>query len=200
MGELAPVVAQAARDGDAVALGLVDDIADELAAFATASIRRLSLEEEPVPVTLAGGLARGAADLLVPRVTELVRAVAPAAHVGVLHAPPVLGAALLGLDRLAPGDHAAADPLRARDRRPGTRSRARPRWVEWGRPGRSMSAVETAFTRLLGIDHPIIQAPIGALTNPRLAAAVSNAGGLGMLPSAPPSATSSVGRCARRSA
>ena len=44
-----------------------------------------------------------------------------------------------------------------------------------------MSAVETAFTRLLGIDHPIIQAPIGALTNPRLAAAVSNAGGLGML-------------------
>ena len=73
-GELAPVVAQAARDGDAVAQGLVDDIADELAAFATASIRRLSLEEEPVPVTLAGGLARGAADLLVPRVTDLVRA------------------------------------------------------------------------------------------------------------------------------
>ncbi len=29
-----------------------------------------------------------------------------------LHAPPVLGAALLGLDRLAPGDHAAADRLR----------------------------------------------------------------------------------------
>ena len=112
MGKLAPVVAQAARDGDEVAQGLVDDIADELAAFATASIRRLSLEEEPVPVTLAG-LARGAADLLVPRVTELVRAIAPAAHVSVLHAPPVLGAALLGLDRLAPGDHAAADRLRA---------------------------------------------------------------------------------------
>ena len=91
---------------------LVDDIADELAAFATASIRRLSLEEEPVPFTLAGGLARGAADLLVPRVTDLVRAIAPAAEVSVLHAPPVLGAALLGLDRLAPGDHAAADRLR----------------------------------------------------------------------------------------
>jgi nitronate monooxygenase len=41
--------------------------------------------------------------------------------------------------------------------------------------------METAFTRLLGIEHPIIQAPIGALANPRLAAAVSNAGGLGML-------------------
>ncbi len=113
VGELAPVVAQAARDGDAVAICLVDEIADELAAFATASIRRLSLEEEPVPVTLAGGLARGAAGLLVPRVSSLVRVVAASAEVTVLHAPPVLGAALLGLDRLAPGDHAAADRMRA---------------------------------------------------------------------------------------
>ena len=113
MGELAPVVAAAARDGDAVAIGLVDDVADELASFATAAIRRLGLEGEAVPITLAGGLARGAADLLVPRVTTLVREVAPAAEVTVLHAPPVLGAALLGLDRLAPGDHAAADRLRA---------------------------------------------------------------------------------------
>src|SRR5262245_13914044 len=41
--------------------------------------------------------------------------------------------------------------------------------------------METAFTRLLGIEHPIVQAPIGGMTNPRLAAAVSNAGGLGTL-------------------
>jgi NAD(P)H-dependent flavin oxidoreductase YrpB (nitropropane dioxygenase family) len=41
--------------------------------------------------------------------------------------------------------------------------------------------METAFTRLVGIEHPIVQAPIGTLTNPQLAAAVSNAGGLGML-------------------
>src|SRR4051812_21577727 len=41
--------------------------------------------------------------------------------------------------------------------------------------------MQTAATRLLGIDEPIIQAPIGGLTNPALAAAVSNAGGLGML-------------------
>jgi nitronate monooxygenase len=36
-------------------------------------------------------------------------------------------------------------------------------------------------TRALGIEHPIIQAPIGGLSNPRLAAAVSNAGGLGLI-------------------
>jgi nitronate monooxygenase len=39
----------------------------------------------------------------------------------------------------------------------------------------------TAFTRLLGIDVPIVQAPIGGMAQPRLAAAVSNAGALGML-------------------
>ena len=97
-----------------MAIGLVNDVADEIASYATASIRRLGLEAEAVPVTLAGGLARGAADLLVPRVTTLVREVAPPPRSRVLHAPPVLGAALLGLDRLAPGDHAAADRLRAR--------------------------------------------------------------------------------------
>jgi nitronate monooxygenase len=41
--------------------------------------------------------------------------------------------------------------------------------------------METMLTRLLGIEHPVIQAPIGMLSNPNLAAAVSNAGGLGMI-------------------
>lgn len=43
------------------------------------------------------------------------------------------------------------------------------------------STFPTAFTRLAGIDLPIVQAPIGGLARPELAAAVSNAGGLGML-------------------
>ena len=40
---------------------------------------------------------------------------------------------------------------------------------------------DTALTRVLGIDVPIVQAPIGNLTCPELVAAVSNAGALGML-------------------
>ena len=48
-----------------------------------------------------------------------------------------------------------------------------------------MSAVaptfDTAFCRLVGIDYPIIQAPIGGLATPAIASAVSNAGALGML-------------------
>ncbi len=40
----------------------------------------------------------------------------------------------------------------------------------------------TDLTRTLGIDVPIIQAPMGGAVGPRLAAAVCNAGGLGTLP------------------
>jgi nitronate monooxygenase len=39
----------------------------------------------------------------------------------------------------------------------------------------------TAFTALLGIAHPLIQAPMAGLTTPALVAAVSEAGGLGSL-------------------
>ncbi len=44
-----------------------------------------------------------------------------------------------------------------------------------------MANLKTPLTELLGIDTPIIQAPIGGATTPELVAAVSNAGGLGML-------------------
>ena len=40
---------------------------------------------------------------------------------------------------------------------------------------------DTAFCRLVGIPLPIVQAPIGGMAVPELAAGVSNAGGLGML-------------------
>jgi nitronate monooxygenase len=40
---------------------------------------------------------------------------------------------------------------------------------------------DTALTRILGIDVPIVQAPIANLTCPELVAGVSNAGALGML-------------------
>jgi nitronate monooxygenase len=43
------------------------------------------------------------------------------------------------------------------------------------------TAFDTAFTRLVGLEVPIVQAPIGGMARPQLAAAVSNAGALGML-------------------
>ena len=41
--------------------------------------------------------------------------------------------------------------------------------------------IETALTRLLGIEHPILLAPMGSAAGGRLAAAVTNAGGLGLI-------------------
>jgi NAD(P)H-dependent flavin oxidoreductase YrpB (nitropropane dioxygenase family) len=43
------------------------------------------------------------------------------------------------------------------------------------------STLETRFCRLLGLTAPIVQAPVGSAATPELAAAVSNAGGLGTL-------------------
>src|SRR5579864_3479262 len=44
-----------------------------------------------------------------------------------------------------------------------------------------MPVIETALTRLLGIEHPILLAPMGSAAGGRLAAAVTNAGGLGLI-------------------
>jgi nitronate monooxygenase len=44
-----------------------------------------------------------------------------------------------------------------------------------------VATIQTALTRLLGIQHPILLAPMGSAAGGKLAAAVSHAGGLGML-------------------
>ena len=44
--------------------------------------------------------------------------------------------------------------------------------------------IRTPLTELLGIRHPVVQAAMGYVSGPRLAAATSNAGGLGLIASA----------------
>ena len=44
-----------------------------------------------------------------------------------------------------------------------------------------MPVIETALTRMLGIEHPILLAPMGSAAGGRLAAAVTHAGGLGLI-------------------
>ena len=94
--------------------GIVDRLADEMAAFATASIRRLHVTRREVDVVLAGGLVRSRDRRLLDGVGERVRAVAPRARIVVVDAPPVLGASLLGLDEVAGGqaEPATAETLR----------------------------------------------------------------------------------------
>jgi len=89
---LAPVLFAAAAGGDAVATGLVDAFADEVAVMATALIRRLRLARSDVEVVLGGGTLQTGNGVLHDRVAAGVTAVAPRATVAVLDAPPVFGA------------------------------------------------------------------------------------------------------------
>ena len=122
--ELSPLVFEVAGQGDAVAGSIIDRLADELVAMATAMIRRLNLTRRDPDVVMAGGVFNARDDRFEARIAAGVRAVAPKATLRRSDAPPVLGAALLALDRLdgaAPAGHDAAEArLRAamRDWRP----------------------------------------------------------------------------------
>ena len=107
LGELARVVFAAAHD-DRVATEIVERLADEVIAFATAALRRLDLTEQATDVVLGGGLLRAAPASAVERIARGVREVAPAASVLVAPIAPIVGAALLGFDELGVNSTAAA--------------------------------------------------------------------------------------------
>ena len=44
-----------------------------------------------------------------------------------------------------------------------------------------MKALQNSLTTLLGVEYPIVQAPMGWIARSQLASAVSNAGGLGII-------------------
>src|SRR5205814_6842629 len=108
MLELAPLVFKAASGGDEVARGLIAMLGDELVATATAAIRRLHLTRRAFDVILGGGIFRNGDGRLMSQVRGGITAVAPAASLKRLSAPPVLGAALMGLDSIRAGAAAKA--------------------------------------------------------------------------------------------
>ncbi|MEA2608806.1 MAG: hypothetical protein QOJ75_1049 [Chloroflexota bacterium] len=114
--ELSPAVFRAAGEGDALARSIIDRLADELVAMGGAIIRRLHLARRAPEVVMAGGIFNARDDAFEARIAAGVHIVAPGATLRRLEAPPVLGAALLGLDRLdGPGktEHRAEARLRA---------------------------------------------------------------------------------------
>ena len=99
IGELAPLVLSAARSDD-VAAGIAERLVSEAIAFVRVTLERLGLGSEPTDVVLGGGLFQNDAAWLVERIAERLAAVAPAASVRLVASPPIVGAALLGLDEL----------------------------------------------------------------------------------------------------
>jgi hypothetical protein len=90
--------------GDPVAAELVEKLTAEVVVMATVAMRRLELTDRPVEVLLGGGMFQHA---------ELVDAVRASLSddcglitVRAAMQPPIVGAALLGLDELASGPEA----------------------------------------------------------------------------------------------
>ncbi|MFI6641720.1 N-acetylglucosamine kinase [Streptomyces sp. NPDC050504] len=111
--ELTPVLFAVAAAGDAVARGLVERQADEVVALASVALGRLDLLADETPVVLGGSVLAARHPLLDDRIHERLAARAPKAVVRVVTEPPVLGAALLGLDRATGADPGAELRLRA---------------------------------------------------------------------------------------
>jgi N-acetylglucosamine kinase-like BadF-type ATPase len=109
---LNPVLFEVAVSGDAVATDIVRRQAQEVVALAAAAIRRLGLTAVPVEVLLGGGVLTAGHAMLMDTIDELLHEQAPLAVTRVVTAPLIVGAALLGLDRIGATDQAAAS-LRA---------------------------------------------------------------------------------------
>ena len=73
------------------------------------ALRRLRMTRLNSDVVLGGGVARWRGTRLIDHIQEGVRALSPAARVHVLDAPPVLGAAFLGLDEIGATRRAYAE-------------------------------------------------------------------------------------------
>lgn len=116
--ELAPLVFRAATAGDAVARGVIDRQADEVGIMVRAAVRRLGIGGDEVDVVLGGGIFRNEDPAFHERVRAAILDAAPRARITRLSAPPILGAALIGLDALG-----ATTAARARVRRELTHAR-----------------------------------------------------------------------------
>jgi len=114
IGELAPTVFATAASGDLVARAIIDRLADELAMMAVALARRAHLVRRGPEIVLAGSVFRTEDAGFHDRLRSRIAAAIPAARIRRLAAPPVVGAALIGLDRLAGGTADRAIEARAR--------------------------------------------------------------------------------------
>jgi N-acetylglucosamine kinase-like BadF-type ATPase len=106
--EVTPLLFRAADRGDAVAVSLVQRQADEIVALAVSAMHRLDLMDDPVDIVLGGGVLTAGHALLLDAIDAGLAERAPKANARVVDAPPVVGAALLGLDRIGASGAAQA--------------------------------------------------------------------------------------------
>jgi N-acetylglucosamine kinase-like BadF-type ATPase len=108
--ELPPVVF-AEAEHDRVAAEIVDRLSAEIVAMARVALERLELAGEPAEVLLGGGLLQTGNGRLSSSVEAELRRIAPQVLVTAPSSPPIVGAALLGLDAIS-ASHGAQQRLR----------------------------------------------------------------------------------------
>jgi N-acetylglucosamine kinase-like BadF-type ATPase len=97
---MTPLLFEVAEGGDPVAVDVVRRQAREVVALAATAIRRLGVLDEAIEVLLGGGVITARHPVLMDEITRLLADSAPLAAPRVVEAPPIVGAALLGLDRV----------------------------------------------------------------------------------------------------
>lgn len=96
IAHFAPVVAEAARAGDAIALAIFDQAGRELGESALAVARKLDLCDQPFELGLIGSVFKSG-DLIIDPLRAVLLPQAPRVHIFVSPNPPALGAARLAL-------------------------------------------------------------------------------------------------------
>jgi N-acetylglucosamine kinase-like BadF-type ATPase len=117
--ELVPVLLRVAASGDGPATAVVDRQAEEVFLFVRAAVERLSLRDQPTDVVLGGGVLASRDPLLMSGISQRLTAYAPQLNLLLVDDPPVVGAALLGLDAIGASqdaEMAARTALLARTR------------------------------------------------------------------------------------
>lgn len=99
LGELSPLVFGAAAN-DAVAAEIVDRQAEEVVAFVRAAATRLELTDEAIEVILGGSVLQSGNPRLLGGIEAGLREVGPGLSMSVARSRPIVGSALMGLDRL----------------------------------------------------------------------------------------------------
>jgi N-acetylglucosamine kinase-like BadF-type ATPase len=105
--ELVPVLLRVATAGDGPARAVVERLAEEVFLLARAAYDRLKLRDQATDVVLGGSVLAARHPPLIEGVSRRLAAHAPRVNLLVVDDPPVVGAALLGLDALGASPVAA---------------------------------------------------------------------------------------------
>jgi N-acetylglucosamine kinase-like BadF-type ATPase len=119
LGELAPLVFEAAEN-DAAAGEIVDRLAAECVALVVAAVSRLELADQEVEVVLGGGLLQSGNRRLLAGIEAGLGEIGPRVSMHVARSRPIVGAVLVGLDRLGAGSDAYARAREELDRTTGS--------------------------------------------------------------------------------